>query len=46
MKCCFDKYILHEQSIVVEGRSILNNALIYIEIIYAVKRKTKRGGEI
>ncbi|PNX92542.1 ribonuclease H [Trifolium pratense] len=36
-----------EQSAFVEGRSILDNALIVIEVIHALKRKTKgRRGEL
>jgi hypothetical protein len=33
--------VAEERSTFVEGRSILDNALIVIEIIYALKRKTR-----
>jgi hypothetical protein len=33
--------VLEEQSAFVEGRSILHNALIAIETIHALKRKTR-----
>ncbi|MCI24038.1 RNA-directed DNA polymerase (Reverse transcriptase) [Trifolium medium] len=47
MKCCLDKCVSQEQSAFVEGRSILDNALIAIEVIHALKRKTKgRKGEL
>ncbi|CAJ2644561.1 unnamed protein product [Trifolium pratense] len=41
LKLCLDKCVSQEQSAFVEGRSILDNALIAIEVIHAMKRKTK-----
>jgi ribonuclease HI len=41
LKGCLDKCVSEEQSAFVEGRSILDNALIAIEIIHALKRKTR-----
>jgi hypothetical protein len=41
LKIFLDKCVAEEQSTFVEGRSILDNALIAIEIIHALKRKTK-----
>jgi hypothetical protein len=41
LKSCLDKLVFQEQSTFVEGRSILDNFLIAIEVIYAMKRKTK-----
>ncbi|MCH93169.1 RNA-directed DNA polymerase (Reverse transcriptase), partial [Trifolium medium] len=38
---CLDKCVSEEQSAFVEGRSILDNALIVIEVIHALKRKTR-----
>jgi hypothetical protein len=47
LKCCLDKCVSQEQSTFVEGRSILDNALIAIEVIHALKRKTQgRRGEL
>ncbi|GAU22005.1 hypothetical protein TSUD_111440, partial [Trifolium subterraneum] len=47
LKCCLDKCVSQEQSAFVEGRSILDNALIATEVIHALKRKTKgRRGEL
>ncbi|GAU12587.1 hypothetical protein TSUD_131970 [Trifolium subterraneum] len=47
LKCCLDKCVPQEQSAFVEGRSILDNALIGTEVIHALKRKTKgRRGEL
>ncbi|PNX76010.1 ribonuclease H, partial [Trifolium pratense] len=47
LKCCLDKCVSQEQSAFVEGRSILDNALISIEVIHALKRKTQgRRGEL
>ncbi|GAU38215.1 hypothetical protein TSUD_226360 [Trifolium subterraneum] len=47
MKCCLDKCVSQEQSAFVEGRSILDNALIATKVIHALKRKTKgRRGEL
>ncbi|GAU47810.1 hypothetical protein TSUD_404150 [Trifolium subterraneum] len=47
LKTCLDKCVSQEQSAFVEGRSILDNALISIEVIHALKRKTKgRRGEL
>jgi len=41
MKRCLDKCVSEGQSTFVEGRSILNNALIATEIIYLMMRKTR-----
>ncbi|PNX78963.1 ribonuclease H, partial [Trifolium pratense] len=41
LKDCLEKCVSEEQSAFVEGRSILDNALIAIEIIHAMKRKTR-----
>ncbi|PNX86022.1 ribonuclease H, partial [Trifolium pratense] len=41
LKVCLDKCISEEQSAFVEGRSILDNALIAIEVIHALKRRTR-----
>ena len=38
---CLDKCVSEEQSAFVKGHSILDNALIAIEIIHSMKRKTK-----
>ncbi|GAU16642.1 hypothetical protein TSUD_325920 [Trifolium subterraneum] len=47
LKCCLDKCVSQEQSAFVEGRSIIDNALIAIEFIHALKRKTQgRRGEL
>ncbi|GAU46451.1 hypothetical protein TSUD_402180 [Trifolium subterraneum] len=47
LKDCLDRCVSQEQSAFVEGRSILDNALIAIEVIHALKRKTKgRRGEL
>ncbi|GAU37194.1 hypothetical protein TSUD_30590 [Trifolium subterraneum] len=47
LKFCLDKCVSQEQSAFVEGRSILDNALIATEVIHALKRKTKgRRGEL
>ncbi|GAU41436.1 hypothetical protein TSUD_98320 [Trifolium subterraneum] len=47
LKCCLDKCVSQEQSTFVEGRSILDNALIATEVIHALKRKTQgRRGEL
>ncbi|GAU34295.1 hypothetical protein TSUD_20010 [Trifolium subterraneum] len=47
LKCCLDKCVSQEQSAFVEGRLILDNALIATEVIHALKRKTKgRRGEL
>jgi hypothetical protein len=45
-KGCLDKCVSEEQSAFVEGRSILDNALIAIEVIHALKRRTRgmKGG--
>ncbi|GAU43245.1 hypothetical protein TSUD_241360 [Trifolium subterraneum] len=46
LKCCLDKCVSQEQSAFVEGRLILDNALIATEVIHALKRKTQgRRGE-
>jgi hypothetical protein len=41
LKRYLDKCVAEERSTFVEGRSILDNALIVIEIIYALKRNTR-----
>ncbi|KAK2424247.1 hypothetical protein QL285_034627 [Trifolium repens] len=41
LRGCLDKCVSEEQSAFIEGRSILDNALIAIEIIHALKRKTR-----
>jgi hypothetical protein len=41
LKRCLDKCVSLEQSAFVEGRSILDNALIATKIIHTMKRKTK-----
>jgi hypothetical protein len=41
MKRCLDKCVAEEQSAFVEGRSIIDNALIAIEVIHALQRKVK-----
>ncbi|GAU39610.1 hypothetical protein TSUD_276500 [Trifolium subterraneum] len=47
LKRCLDKCVSQEQSAFVEGRSILDNALIATEVIHALKRKTQgRRGEL
>jgi hypothetical protein len=47
LKACLEKCVSEEQSAFVEGTSILDNALIAIEVIHALKRKTKgRKGEL
>ncbi|GAU34127.1 hypothetical protein TSUD_66060 [Trifolium subterraneum] len=47
LKCCLDKCVSQEQSAFVEGRSIIDNALIAIEVIHALKRKIQgRTGEL
>ncbi|GAU38527.1 hypothetical protein TSUD_148090 [Trifolium subterraneum] len=47
LKCCLDKCVSQEQSAFVEGKSILDNALIATEVIHALKRKTLgRRGEL
>ncbi|GAU35307.1 hypothetical protein TSUD_389320 [Trifolium subterraneum] len=47
LKCCLDKCVSQEQSAFVEGRSILDNALIATEVIHVLKRKTQgRRGEL
>ncbi|PNX63931.1 ribonuclease H, partial [Trifolium pratense] len=47
LNICLDKCVFQEQSAFVEGRSILDNALISIEVIHALKRKTTgRIGEL
>ncbi|MCH97677.1 CNGC5-like protein [Trifolium medium] len=40
LKGCLNKCVSEEQSAFVEGRSILDNALIAIEVIHALKRRT------
>jgi hypothetical protein len=47
LKECLEKCVSEEQSAFIEGRSILDNALIAIEFIHALKRKTRgRRGEM
>jgi hypothetical protein len=41
LKLCLDKCISEKQSAFVEGRSILDNALIAMEVIHALKRRTR-----
>ncbi|XP_058774459.1 uncharacterized protein LOC131648725 [Vicia villosa] len=41
LKVLLDKCVSEEQSAFVEGRSILNNAMIATEIIHTLKRRTK-----
>ncbi|GAU42304.1 hypothetical protein TSUD_136900 [Trifolium subterraneum] len=41
LKTCLGKCVSEEQSAFVQGRSILDNALIAIEIIHYLKRKSK-----
>ncbi|KAK2370479.1 hypothetical protein QL285_083528 [Trifolium repens] len=41
LKLVLGKYILEEQFAFVEGRSIIDNALIAIEIIHCLKRRTR-----
>jgi hypothetical protein len=41
LKVCLGKCVGEEQSAFVEGRSILDNALIAIEVVHALKRKSK-----
>ncbi|XP_058784794.1 uncharacterized protein LOC131659630 [Vicia villosa] len=40
LKLVLDKCVLEEQSAFIEGRSILDNAMVATEIIHALKRKT------
>jgi hypothetical protein len=47
LKGCLEKCVSEEQSTFIEGRSILDNALSAIEVIHALKRKTRgRKGEL
>jgi hypothetical protein len=47
LKGCLEKCVSEEQSAFIEGRSILDNALIAIEVIHALNRKTRgRKGEL
>jgi hypothetical protein len=41
LKSCLDKCVSEEQSAFLEGRSITDNALIAIEVIHALKRRTR-----
>jgi hypothetical protein len=41
LKGCLAKCVSEEQSAFQEGRSILDNALIAIEVVHALKRKTR-----
>jgi hypothetical protein len=41
LKGCLEKCVSEEQSAFIEGRSILDNALIAIEVIHALKRKPR-----
>ncbi|KAK2438202.1 hypothetical protein QL285_023013 [Trifolium repens] len=44
---CLEKCVSEEQSAFIEGRSILDNALIVVEIINALKRRTRgRKGDL
>jgi hypothetical protein len=45
LRGCLNKCVSEEQSAFIEGRSILDNALIAVEIIHALKRKT-RGSKV
>lgn len=40
MKLCLSKCVSEEQSAFVEVRYILDNSMIFIEIIHALKRRT------
>ncbi|XP_058723913.1 uncharacterized protein LOC131595539 [Vicia villosa] len=40
LKLVLNKCVLEKQSVLVEGRSILDNAMVATEIIHALKRKT------
>ncbi|KAK2423594.1 hypothetical protein QL285_034041 [Trifolium repens] len=47
LKCCLEKCVSEEQSAFIEGRSILDNALIAVKIIHTLKRKTRgRKGDL
>ncbi|CAJ2652454.1 unnamed protein product [Trifolium pratense] len=41
LRGCLDKCVSEEQLAFIEGRSILDNALIAIEVIHALKRRTR-----
>ncbi|WJX92273.1 hypothetical protein P8452_73938 [Trifolium repens] len=41
LRQCIDKCISEEQSAFVEGRSILDNAMIAMEVIHSLKRRTR-----
>ncbi|PNX78269.1 CNGC5-like protein, partial [Trifolium pratense] len=41
LKSCLEKCVSEEQSAFIEGRSILDNALIAVEVIHALKRRTR-----
>ncbi|PNY14675.1 ribonuclease H [Trifolium pratense] len=41
LRSCLDKCVSEEQSAFIEGRSILDNALIAVEVIHALKRRTR-----
>jgi hypothetical protein len=41
LRLCIDKCISEEQLAFVEGRSILDNAMIAMEVIHALKRRTR-----
>jgi hypothetical protein len=47
LKEWLSKCVLEDHSVIVEGRSVLDNALIAIEVINALKRKARgRIGEL
>ncbi|GAU46165.1 hypothetical protein TSUD_301250 [Trifolium subterraneum] len=47
LKGCLEKCVSEEQSTFIEGCSIIDNALIVIEVIHALKRKTRgTNGEL
>ncbi|PNX97372.1 ribonuclease H, partial [Trifolium pratense] len=47
LKACLEKCVSEEQSAFIEGRSIIDNALVAIEVLHALKRKTRgMNGEL
>jgi hypothetical protein len=47
LKGCISNCISEEQSAFIEGRSILDNAMIAMEVIHSLKRRTRGGkGEL